>query len=276
MAEDPVIGRGLDESAAWYVAISYMNWVECARFLTEIPIQELFGVLDAADDWLTATGHRDWRAGIVLQRALLHKRLGDLNSAIVYAGEALAAYRPGVPSHNLASHRSQLAAMLRDAGRHRDAEPHYRAILDSPAADSYDRKVAYQGLARCALDAGDTATGRRHATAAVRIADPLGDDALCPALEALVAVYRADGDLNAAWQAATRLLEAAARVGGHYRPYYATRDAVDVALDRDDLDTARRLLNELDTHATAMDTAHGNTTYTNKAAQRRRRLEELS
>jgi len=68
---------------------------------------------------------------------------------------------------------------------------------------------------------------------------------------------------------------AAGRVGGHYRPYFAVRDAVDVALDRADLDTARRLLTDLETHATALDVTAGTTTYTAETAELRRRLTEL-
>jgi len=49
---------------------------------------------------------------------------------------------------------------------------------------------------------------------------------LCNSLDVLAAACRADRDLDAAWQAATRYLEAAARIGGHHRPYYAARTAL--------------------------------------------------
>lgn len=82
-------------------------------------------------------------------------------------------------------------------------------------------------------------SARRHATAAVREAEPLGDDSLLNALDVLVAACRAEGDLATAAVAATRGLDAARRLGGHDALYYATRTAVDVALDRGELDVAR-------------------------------------
>jgi tetratricopeptide (TPR) repeat protein len=276
LANDPAIADRLGgEPAAWAVAQAYIFWVACARFLTGIGTRELFGVLDAAQRWLTATGRRDWRAGVLLERAIVHWWLGELDAAVAAAQEALAAYDPRAPGYTLATHRFQLGDILREAGRHGEARPHYQAILDDPDANSHDRKAAHQGLAWCAVAGGDPEAGRRHAAAAVRLAEPLGDDALCPALAALVAACRAGGDLDGAWRAATRGMEAAGRVGGHYRPYYATRDALDVALDRGDADTARRLLADLDAHAAALDTTTGTDTRARETARRRSRLAQL-
>lgn len=93
-----------------------------------------------------------------------------------------------------------------------------------------------------------------------------GDDALCLPLEALADACRAAGDSDAAWLAATRHLDAARRIGGHHRPYFATRAAVDVALDRRNLASARELLVELAPHAAAMDGATASTGTASKPA----------
>ena len=132
-----------------------------------------------------------------------------------------------------------------------------------------------RALARCALDRGEPLAAVRHASAAVQLAEPLGDDVLTGALEVLVAAYRTAGDLDAAWDAATRKLQVARRLGSHYRLYHALIAAVDVALDRTDLDTARSLLDELDRHATALDTDTTGTTLTGEVARRRQRLTDL-
>jgi tetratricopeptide (TPR) repeat protein len=277
LADDPATGAALGTpSAAWAVARAYTYWVSCARFLTGIGMRELVRVLDAAERWLAATGHRNWRAGTLLQRALVHRRVGDLDAAVAVAEEALTSYNDDAPGATLATLRSHLGDILREAGRHAEARPHYQAILDDPNSDDDDgRSAAYQGLARCDLADGDADAGRRHATAAVRLAEHLGDVALCTALAALTAACRAAGEPDAAWAAATRCLDAAGRIGGHYRPYFATRDAVDVALDRGDLTTATHVLADLDQHAATMDTATGTTTYTGETAQRRQRLTRL-
>ena len=154
--------------------------------------------------------------------------------------------------------------------------PHYQAILDDPDASPWERYRAHEGLARCALAAGDPGAARREARTAVLLAEPLGDDALCTSLDVLAEACRADGDLEAAWQAAARHLEAAGRIGGHNRPYYAARTAADVALDRADLAQARRLLEELGEHAAALDADTGGTSYASATARRRQRLTELT
>jgi tetratricopeptide (TPR) repeat protein len=275
LAGNPAAGLCLAGRAARSVAQAYIDWVDSTLYLTGIPIPDLYEVLDAAERWLIATGHPEWRAGVLLMRALVHERLGDLTAAIAAAEEALAAYRPGAPGTSLAGHRSTLGDILRHAGRHRDADPHYQAVLDDPDSTSHSLARAHIGLAYCALGTGDHNAACQHATTAVSLAEPLGGYMQCSTLDALAAAARACGDLDTAWHSATRHLDAATRIGGHYRPYYATLTAVDVALDRGDLDTARRLLVDLDRHAAALDTAAGTNTHTKDTAWRRRRLAKL-
>src|SRR6266849_5301933 len=217
LAEDPATSGRLDDPlAAEAVAGAYSGWVDAARSVAGIPVRELFRVLDAADRWLAASGHRDWRAGILIQRALIHRRLGETKDAMAAAEEALAvaSQHPGAPGVTLNGICYQLGDILLGAGRAAEAVPLYQAILDDPDGTSWQRRVAHQGLARCALAAGDPGMARREARAAVLLAEPLGDNALCTSLDALAQVCRADGDLDAAWQAATRYLEAAGRIGG--------------------------------------------------------------
>jgi len=278
LAEDPATAGRLDHpSVARAVADAHWGWVVSARFLTGIPARELFGVLDAADRWLAATGHKDWRGSVLSERASVYKSLGEMDTAISAAEEALALkiQHPDAPGHTLGACRYLLGDILREAGRAAEAVPHYQAILDTPGVNAWSRRAAHEGLAWCALAAGDPVTGRREARAAVSLAESLGDDALCTSLDVLAAACRADRDLDAAWQVATRYLETAGRIGGHNRPYYAVRVGVDIALDRADLATAKRLLGELDEHAAALDATTGTTTRTSETAVRHRRLAGL-
>jgi hypothetical protein len=137
-------------------------------------------------------------------------------------------------------------------------------------------KQPHTGLASCALAAGDNETALLQARTATELAEPLGDNALCTSLHVLTRAGRARGDLEAAWQSATRHLEAANRVGSQFRRYYATRLAVDVALDRSDLDAARPLLAELDGLAAAMDTATGLRHCADETAARHLRLGQVT
>jgi tetratricopeptide (TPR) repeat protein len=277
LAEDPAASARLGAPAvAWAIAQAYLDWVVSARSVRGIALRDLFDVLDAADRWLTATGHTDWRSGVLLQRAMVHYRLGETDAAVPLAEEALAAFRPGGPGYSLSTYRYDLGDILCRAGRYGDAEPHYQAILDDPDSTSLARTQAHRGLTTCAAESGDVTAAVRHARMAVRLGEPYGDETMSTALEALVKACRAAGDLDGAWQAATSWLEAAARVGGRELPYFATRGAVDVALDRRDLATAERLLAELDEYAVLMDASTGGETYRVEVEKLRRRLADAA
>jgi tetratricopeptide (TPR) repeat protein len=276
LTEDPATrGRLEDPDLAWTIAQAHMNWVEAARFAGGMPVRALFGVLDAGESYLQAIGRPQWRAGLLVERAQTHERLGEWDAAVAYAEEALALYQDAAPGYTRAGHRYALGQILDSAGRPGDAEQYYQAVLDDPDTDSpYDRMVALRGLAQSALARQDLAASRRHAQAAVREAEPLGDESLTLALEVAVEVHRAAGDLDAAAAAAAQLLEAARRIGGHHALYYAVRTALDVALDRGDLDHARELLSELDTHGQALAADDATTTWAAQLAERHHRLAE--
>ncbi|HET7016179.1 MAG TPA: hypothetical protein VFI65_19820 [Streptosporangiaceae bacterium] len=277
LAGDPANSARLDDPvAAESIGRAHWSWVACARFITSIPVRELFTALDAADQWLAATGRRHWRAAVLQQRASLHAQLGEEEAAVSCAQEALEVKlaHPDAPGSTLASHRFQLADMLRTAGRRAEAAVQYQEVLDDPRAGNYERAVGHQGLAWCALRT-DKPQALHQARLAVQLAEPSGAEALCPALHVLVMACRVNGDLDGAWQAAHRYLEAAATTGGHTRLFYANWSACGVALARRDIDSARDLLVEVDKHAQALDAATGGTMQTDRARLSRDRLEEL-
>jgi tetratricopeptide (TPR) repeat protein len=279
LGQDPASAHRLDDPRAdESVARAHWSWVAAARYLTSIPLRDLFGVLDAGERWLAATGHLDWRAAILSERAALHSRLGEYDAAVAAAQEALQQdiRHPEAPGYSLLSYYYDLGDHLFDAGRAEEARQQYLTVLGHPDCDPWSRCRAHLGLAECALAASDLATARREARAAVQIGEPLGDDERCKSLHVLVKACRAAGDLDTAWKATTTWLEAAARIGDHYRPYQAVSSAADLALDRADIAAAHRLLEELAPHARAMDTTTGTSEHADAAARLRQRLAELT
>ncbi len=278
VAEDPEKRAALGDAALTeQIASAYRNWVNCGSFLPEIPVRKLFDVLDAGEAWLRSAGRQEWRAGLLWQRANLLELQGHCEEAVGYAEEAVSLKRqhPNAPGYTLAAYLWKLGDLLCKLDRTDEAEGYYQEVLDDPASSPFDRKVTLQGLARCALARDDAASARRHAESAVRLAEGMGDDALCPAFESLIAACRAAGDLDAAAQAADRHLEAARRVS-RIRIYYALRDSADVALDRGDASAARRHLDEAAPIAEALDRQAEVETFANEMADARRRLAELA
>jgi len=257
-------------------AKAYMNFVACGRFLPEMTVEKLLDVLDAGEAWLRRAGRPEWRAGLLHQRVSLLVGQGRREEAVGFAEEAvsLARQHPNAPGYALAAHLWVLGDLLRQLERTAEAEGCYQEVLDDPASHPGNRAGALQGLARCALARDDAASARQHATAAVRLAEGMGDDVLCIALGVLVDACRAADDVEAAVRASERYLDAARRVGGQ-RPYFALRDAADVALDRGDVEAARRHLDEAAPIAAAFDRQAGVETWANDLAERQRRLAEV-
>jgi tetratricopeptide (TPR) repeat protein len=273
MAEDPATRDVLDgPTATRAIANAYLEFAFSGRMHGGMSLRELLKVLDAADAFMTATGHRDWRAGVLMERAEIHSALGDKATALTLAQAAVAAYQPTTPGFSAASYRNCLGSFLADVGRNEEAAGHFEAVLADQAAQIIDRMVARNHLARAALDAGDNATAARHAQAAIDLAEGYSGSAVYGSWGLLARARLAAGEHDAAWQAAEAGLAAAQRAGGHSMLYYATRSAFDVAFGRSDIPGAIGLVEELAGHAAALDQAQGRTTLTREAASRRRRL----
>jgi tetratricopeptide (TPR) repeat protein len=276
LAQDPAYADAIADVTR-SIANGYLMWVECARALPAISTARLLEVLDAADAWLRAVGRPQWRSGLCSQRAQVLAQIGRADEAVDHAEEALAlatARDADTPGYSSATCSWSLGDILRLVGRFDDAAVHYRRVVDDPASAAYDRKVSTQGLARCALAMADIDAARRHAEDTVREAELMGDAPLCAALDALVAVYRAANDTDAADRAARRYIDAARRVGGAYHPYFALRAAVDVALDRGDIDRTRAqaLIDEWAPLALALDRSRGGAACSHEVSARRARL----
>ena len=277
LAEDPAHREALaGERAQRAVAESFLEWVGCARSLPEFSATDLLTVLDRAEAWLRGVGRGRWRAGVCSQRAQVLAMLGRRPEALGLAEEAvaLAERNPTAPGYTLAGYRLGLGDLLRGDGQTERAAGQYQRVLDDPASARWDRFVALVGLAWCALARGEPPRAQELAADAVRLAEGLGENALCQALEVAVAAHRGASDLPSARAAAERHLQLA-RCLGAYRQYFAVRVRLDVALDEGDRGTAGALLVELQPLAEALDGATGRREERDAYETRRRRLAEL-
>lgn len=260
----------------WHIAVAFMGWAQCARYVPGMNLQKLADGLDTGLAWLRSSGRSHWRAGLLLQRALLLYETGHTDQAVDVAEEALelAENHPDAPGPTLASYRRSLGDMLRAVERYEHAATQYRKVLDDTHAHVHDRNTSLHRLASCVLDTGDIERARQLANEAADEALSLGDSALCDALAVLVRVHRQAGALDEALDVVARQTQAAERTGNDYYRYFAIRDAADVALDRRALQRAKTLLDALLPLAAAMDRSRGGTTFALQLAARQRRLHE--
>jgi tetratricopeptide (TPR) repeat protein len=261
----------------WEIAGAYGMWVDAALFVTEVPTQRLFAVLDAGEAYVRSIGRPGWRAGLVFYRARILDQLGRTEEAIGAAEEGLSLQlRDGSgPGPTLATHRLMLGNLLRMAERYDNAGAQYQAAIDDPQTSTFGRMGGLEGLSRCMLATGDISAARLHASRAVRLAEGMGDEALATPLEVLIEACRASGDLPAAREASERKLQGARRLGSVVRLYFALRRAGDVALDEKDAARARALIDEAEPHAEALDRQRGRTMFTDEIQRYRARLAEL-
>ena len=281
LAYDPRINKPLSLSMAdvtWYIAVAFIGWAQCARYVPGMKLDRLDEGIDAGIAWMRAAGRAHWRAGLLLQRALLLYETDHAVAAVPVAEEALALadQHPDGPGPTLASYRRSLAEMLRAVGRHDDAAAQYRRVLADSRAHIHDRNASLTSLASCLLDLDQVADARRHADDAVAEAISLGDSALCDALAVRVRIYRHEGQFAEARATVERQLQAAERTGSDYYRYFAVRDAADVALDVGDRQSAGGYLDELEPLARNMDRSRGKTTFARQLSERRTRLAALT
>ena len=278
LAYDPRVNKPLSLSMAdvtWYIAVAFIGWAQCARYVPGMKLEKLDQGLDTGLAWLRSAGRSHWRAGLLLQRALLYYETERPADAVKGAEEALALaeQHPDGPGPTLASYRRSLAEMLRAVARHDDAAAQYRAVLDDSRAHIHDRNASLTSLSSCLLDMDQVAEARRCAEDAVSEAMALGASALCDALAARVRILRHEGLLDEARATVERQLQAAERTGSDYYRYFAVRDAADVALDTGDSAGARAHFEALEPLASAMDRSRGGTTFAGQLAERRARLD---
>ena len=278
LAYDPRINKPFSLKLAdviWYIAVAFIGWAQCARYVPGMKLEKLDQGLDTGLAWLRSAGRSHWRAGLLLQRALLLHETERVAEAVGIAEEALtlAEQHPDGPGPTLASYRRSLAEMLRALSRHDEAAAQYQKVLDDGDAHIHDRNASLVSLASCTLDMGDVEQARKYASDAVSEARALGDSALCDALAVRVKVHRSEGQAREALALVEEQLRAAERAGSDYYRYFAVRDAADVAFDLGDQESARAHLDKLAPLARAMDRSRGGTTFADQLAERRARLE---
>jgi tetratricopeptide (TPR) repeat protein len=190
MAEDEKLADSLrSESSAKAIYKSYLGFVNAARHRNKADFEKLLVVLDAAANWLAATGHQNWRSSILTERAEVLMCMGKGEEAIGIAQQALAAYFPGGLGYSWAYHHNCLGCAFKGAGRLDDAMSHFKTVVDAPRSSSYDCCQSFRNLARCEKDRGQLPAARRHADSAVRLAESLGSISLMQALASRADIY---------------------------------------------------------------------------------------
>jgi tetratricopeptide (TPR) repeat protein len=133
-------GPGL-EGLEGVLLASYSDWVECASYLPDIKVDDLFAVLDRGEAYARRSGQPGGRARLLYQRSALLERVGRFDQGVPVAEEALAIREryPAAQGVTLANHRWRLGRLLRHAGRHDEALRAYKAALDTPGVSDHDR-----------------------------------------------------------------------------------------------------------------------------------------
>ncbi|MCB9745740.1 MAG: hypothetical protein H6741_12880 [Alphaproteobacteria bacterium] len=235
-----------------------IDWVCNARELPPLPLSACFEVLDACEAWLRVRGRPSWRASLECSRASLRLQLDQPELALPHARRALHLMDLDreVAGFTRSSASATLAEVLCALGQLDEAERRHHDTLEDPESSAFIRRVSLHGLARVQLARGDMPAALRLAERALDWAEGTGPSALHDALGVLTAARRAGGALEEAERSATRRLRLSQGLSARAR-YLALRDALELALEREDAAAVERLREAISPLAGAMDAAVG-------------------
>ena len=83
--------RLADQATLSYLACGFQDFLDCGRFLPELPVEGLLRVAADGLAWLDRVGKSHWTAGLRNQRGLLHREWGEKKSARLDLEAALCA-----------------------------------------------------------------------------------------------------------------------------------------------------------------------------------------
>ncbi|HMA33853.1 MAG TPA: hypothetical protein VKY74_05170 [Chloroflexia bacterium] len=115
LASTPATSRQLADTASLKCLVgAFIFFVDCGRFLPEMPVARLLEVVREGLAWLEQVGQPTWGAGLRLARGILLQGRQDWAGARREMEAALAMRRrdPAAPGPTLAAHLLQLAGLL--------------------------------------------------------------------------------------------------------------------------------------------------------------------
>jgi tetratricopeptide (TPR) repeat protein len=203
LATDPDRSRQLaDEATLWYLARAFQDFLECARFLPELPAERLLRVAADGLAWLDRVGKPHWAAALRTQRGDLHRRRGETEAARrdFEAALALGRRHPEAPGYTLAAHRLDLAALLsEDLGAHAEAAELLEETLNDPGTSPKGHCDALRLLAYVRQDQGDLVAAEEAARNTLDLARQMEDpSSMASAYETLGRVLQDADRLGAA------------------------------------------------------------------------------
>ena len=141
--------RLADQATLSYLACGFQDFLDCGRFLPELPVEGLLRVAADGLAWLDRVGKSHWTAGLRNQRGLLHREWGEKKSARLdlEAALALARRHPEAPGYTLSWYRLCLAKLLsHDFKAHAEAAELLEETLNDPGSTPDDRCTAFLQL----------------------------------------------------------------------------------------------------------------------------------
>jgi tetratricopeptide (TPR) repeat protein len=278
LASQPQLREGLRDSTAVFAVVqAHIYFVDFAADDAAVHVSKLLDVLDAAEEFLEATGFEHWRDGVLASRASIVFDLGRGEEALEMIREAIdlgTRNDDRAPGTTLATKRRKPLRFLRKLERFDEAEDCARQLLADPTIQGRDRLSVYNQLGHLLLETGGSVdVAIRLAEQGVELAESISLNAQCALLGLLFEALEADGQFERAARAAERHLELAEHRGvkGNRRAAYEDMAAAHINLG--ELDAAEGYLDKAEELAKRLDAATERTDRQDDVARVRRRLE---
>jgi len=134
----------------WYLASAFIQITEVGRFLPQMPLANLYQVIDQGLAFLADVGRAKWAHALRFQKALLLQEMErKLAEARQLLEEALAQARrsPGSPGASLAAYLNHLGSLLIKMGEYDAAAKYLHEVFEQPGCTNPDRYRAQIDLA---------------------------------------------------------------------------------------------------------------------------------
>ena len=189
--------RLADEATLGYLARAFADFVECGRFLPELPVEQLLRVADDGLAWLDGAGKPHWAACLRSQRGFLRQQRGETDAARreLEAALALARRHPEVSGYTLSSYRLAFAELLRfERNTQAEAAELLEETLNDPAASYHDRCKAFLQLAYVRRGQSNLAAAEAAARDSLDLARRMDDPSLTTSAYGILGWVQRDAD----------------------------------------------------------------------------------
>ncbi len=263
-------------SAVWAVANTFLSWCNVASKGAQVPLLQIFPVLDQLDAFLRSAGYPAWSACTAAERAHLRAMLEEHEEATAHYRTAIALKLgcPDAPGVTLLSLRRNMAWALAEIDCYTEAIEQLELVMQTPDAPPIDLFAAELYLGHICIKQERWSAAAQWADRAVQRAEGMSAPQQASSWGLAVDAWLAVDRLDDARHAAAQILQIAERLDSDIELFNACLDNFNIAMHMGDPQTARVFLERMEHHLRRIERRAPSKWRTEELRQRRQQLDD--